>query len=224
MLSRKALGLIVAAASALAAPAAASANTVIDCNRYAEGAIAQTAQERGKPELPVLDTPMVQGAVYDAVNAIARTNQPYLVAPPARRWYSKDAAAATAAYRTLVSLVPERRPTLEPLYEQSLAAIPDGAAKAGGIRVGEKAAEAMLAARENDGRDGPSIVVIGTEPGEWRPTPPAFATDPASWMANVTPFLVPSAKRLRTRGPHRLTSRAYAKDFIEVKELGEDSS
>jgi CheY-like chemotaxis protein len=214
------LGTTVAVAAALASPAAASANTVVDWNRYAEQAINQVAQQRGQPDLAVLDTAMVQGAVYDAVNAIARTNQPYLVAPPARRWYSEDAAAATAAYRTLTALLPEQQSTLEPLFEQSLAAIPGGAAKAGGITVGSKAAEAMLAARENDGRGEPFPIAIGTEPGEWRPTPPAFALDPAAWMANVKPFLIPSAERLRTRGPNPLTSRAYAKEFVEVKELG----
>ena len=218
------LGLTIAVVAALAAPAAASAAAVLDWNRYGEQALGQGAQQRGQPDLAVLGAAMVQGAVYDAVNAIARTNQPYLVAPRARRWYSKDAAAATAAYRTLIALVPEQQSTLEQLYEQSLAAISDGAAKAGGVRVGEKAAEAMLAARENDGRDGPSRIVIGTEPGQWRPTPPAFALDPSSWLGDVRPFLIPSAERLRTRGPNRLSSRAYAREFAEVKDLGSAAS
>jgi PAP2 superfamily protein len=222
--ARRTTAWVIVALAALASPAVASANTVVEWDANAERALAQAGQQRGQPELPVLGTAMVQGAVYDAVNAIARTNQPYLVAPRARWWYSKDAAAATAAYRTSVALVPEQRSALEPLYAQSLAAIPDGPAKTGGIRVGEQAAAAMLAARENDGRDGPSKVMIGTEPGQWRPTPPAFALDPASWMGDVKPFLIPSAERLRTRGPNRLTSRAYTKEFIEVKEYGSKSS
>jgi hypothetical protein len=220
MPTRKVVGLIVAATAALAAPAAAPADVVLDWNEYGEQALNQSAQQRGQPDVALLGRAMVQGAVYDAVNAIARTNQPYLVAPRARRWYSMDAAAATAAYRTLLVVVPEQQATLEPLYEQSLAAIADGAAKRGGARVGEEAAAAMLAARENDGRDGPPRIVIGTEPGQWRPTPPAFALDPTSWLGDVRPFLVPSAEQLRTRGPNSLTSRAYTKEFAEVKELG----
>jgi hypothetical protein len=200
------------------------ANTIITWNVYAEVALNQAAQQRGQPNRARLETAMVQGAVYDAVNAIARTHTPYLVAPPARRWYSKDAAAATAAYRTLIALLPERQSVLEPLYTQSLAMIHDGSSKAGGIRVGERAAEAMLAAREDDGRDGPRQPVIGTMPGEWRPTPPAFAIDPSSWVGDIRPFLLASAERLRTRGPNRLTSRAYAEDFIEVKAFGSDSN
>jgi hypothetical protein len=201
-----------------------SADTVINWNVYAEGALNQAAQERGQPQRARLESAMVQGAVYDAVNAIAGTHDPYLVASPALWWYSKDAAAATAAYRMLIAILPDYQAVLEPRYEQSLAAIPDGAAKAGGIRAGENAAEAMLGARENDGRDGPRQPVIGTEPGEWRPTPPAFAIAPMAWIGDVTPFLVPNAERLRTRGPNRLTSKAYARDFAETKELGSASS
>jgi PAP2 superfamily len=218
-----ALGVLVAVAATLAAPAAAPAaseNAALDWYRYAGQEINKAAEMRGQPQRALLEMAMVQGAVYDAVNAIARTNQPYLVAPRAQRWYSKDAAAATAAYRMVIALLPDRQPTVEPLYEQSLVAVPAGAAKTGGIRVGEEAAAAMLAAREGDGRDGPRQPVFGTEPGVWRPTPPAFAVSPTAWIGDVEPFLIPSAERLRTRGPNRLTSGIYAKEFNETKELG----
>jgi hypothetical protein len=213
-----------AVAAALAVPTAASADAALDWYRYAGQEVNQAAQLRNQPQRARLEMAMVQGAVYDAVNAIAGTNQPYLAAPPSQPWYSKDAAAATASYRVLIALLPDRQPALEPLYEQSLAAIPDGAAKTGGTRVGNRAAATMLAARENDGRDGPRQPVIGTEPGVWRPTPPAFAIVPTAWIGDVEPFLIPSADQLRTRGPNRLTSGVYAKDFNETKERGATNS
>jgi hypothetical protein len=185
-----AVGLTVAAVTALAAPAAAPAaseNAVLDWYRYAGREVNQAAQMRNQPQRARLEMAMVQGAVYDAVNAIARTNQPYLVAPRARRWYSKNAAAATAAYWVVIALLPDRQPALEPLYQQSLAAIPAGAAKTGGIRVGKRAARAMLVAREGDGRDGSRQPVFGTQPGVWRPTPPAFAVAPSAWIGDVEP-------------------------------------
>jgi hypothetical protein len=218
-----ALGVLVAVAATLAAPAAAPAaseNAALDWYRYAGQEINKAAEMRGQPQRALLEMAMVQGAVYDAVNSIARTNQPYLVASDAQRWYAKDAAAASAAYRMTIALLPKRQPAMKPLYEQSLATIPHGAAKTGGIRVGEEAAAAMLAAREDDGRDGPRQPVFGTEPGVWRPTPPAFAVSPTAWIGDVEPFLIPSAERLRTRGPNRLTSGIYAKEFNETKELG----
>jgi hypothetical protein len=192
---------VAVAAPTAASPKAASADIVLDWYRYAGQEVNQAAQLRGQPQRARPEMAMVQGAVYDAVNAITGTNQPYLAAPPAQRWYSQDAAAATAAYRVVLALLPDRRPALAPRYEQSLAEISDGAAKTGGVRVGEQAAAAMLAARENDGRDGPRQPVIGMEPGEWRPTPPAFAIAPMAWIGDVEPIGAAGAQPLGTAGP-----------------------
>ena len=190
------------------APALARADTVTDWNGYASTAIVATARQ--PPPVAVLSFAMVQGAVYDAVNAIDGRHRPYLTQPPAGRSDSKDAAAATAAFRVLVGVFPAQQATLQPLYDASLAAIVDTppGAKAGGIAAGEAAAATMLAARANDGRFGPFTPVIGTMPGIWRPTPPLFANDPAPWVGNVRPFLVADVERLRTPPPNALTSRA----------------
>src|SRR5262245_42376027 len=228
------LGATVVVAAGLAVPAtapaasrtglAAAGNSALDWYQYAGQEINQAAQMRNQPQRARLEMAMVQGAVYDAVNAITGTNQPYLAAPQAQPWYSQDAAAATAAYRMVTALLPDRQPVLEPLYAGSLAAIADGAAKTGGIDVGNAAADAMLAAREDDGRDGPRQPVIGTEPGVWRPTLPDFAVADSAWIGDVKPFLIPSAERLRTRGPNPLTSGVYAKEFNETKQFGAASS
>ena len=210
----------VAALCAMIAPALARADTVTDWNGYASTAIVATAGQ--PPPVAVLSFAMVQGAVYDAVNAIDRGHRPYLTEPAAGPSDSQDAAAATAAFRVLVALFPTQQPMLQPLYDTSLAAVQDTppGAKAAGIATGEATAAAMLAARANDGRFGPFTPVIGTTPGVWRPTPPLFASDPAPWVGNVRPFLVPDVEMLRTDGPNALTSRAYARDFNEVKKVG----
>jgi PAP2 superfamily len=210
--------IVTAATVALFAwPAAARGDAVTDWNGYANTAIFST----GAPaHSAVLSTAMVQGAVYDAVNAIAGGYQPYLPTAPADPAYSQDAAAATAAYRVVVALVPAQAATLQARYIESLGAIPDGPAKTGGIGVGEAAAAAMLAARQGDGRGGAFEFQFGTAPGEWRKSPPLFAVDPAPWVGNVRPFLLPNAEMLRSRGPNRLTSGAYARDYNEVKSLG----
>jgi hypothetical protein len=212
-------GLLVAAAALLAlAPAAgaqSTGNAVIDWN-----AIAASAAAGQPPHVQPLSLAMVQGAVYDAVNAIDGGHRPYLEAPAADPSDSKPAAAATAAYRTLVGIFPAQQGTLQPLYAASLAGVPDGPAKTGGVEVGEASAATMLATRANDGRGGPFTFVFGTAPGVWRPTPPNFGLDPAPWVGNVRPFLVPSAEMLRTDGPNALTSAAYAEDLNEVKRLG----
>jgi hypothetical protein len=163
---------------------------------------------------------MVHGAIYDAVNAIAgKPYQPYLGAPAANGTESMDAAVATAAYQVLVSLFPSQQARLQTQYDQFLAAIPDGPSKQGGISVGAQTAAAMIAARQNDGAFGPQTWVVGTQPGQWRPTPPTFASAGA-WTGHVKPFLIPSASMFRTSGPPALTSKAYAKDYNEVKKIG----
>jgi PAP2 superfamily len=212
--------LLVAAVGGFSASAGAqpAGNAATDWNAIASTSIMSTAGQ--PPHVAPLSLGMVQGAVYDAVNAIDGGHQPYLVSPPANPSDSKEAAAATAAFRVLVGLFPAQESALQQLYDAYLADVPEGPAKAGGIAVGEEAAAAMLTARANDGRGGPFSFVFGTDPGEWRPTPPNFGLDPAPWVGNVRPFLVPSVEMLRSEGPNALTSDAYAKDFNEVKKVG----
>src|SRR5262249_10259641 len=148
---------------------------------------------------------------------------------------SKDAAAATAAYRVLSNIVqtvppsilfPNRaalQQSLDTEYANSLNGIPDGPPKTIGIAAGNAAADAMITARQNDGRFGQSPWVPNYEPGHWQPLLDPNGTpilDPTAWVANVRPFLMQSPSQFRTDGPNALTSTAYAEDFNEVKALG----
>jgi PAP2 superfamily len=213
-------------------------NMAIRWNGIASTAImaAPPAGAGQAPQAAVLSLAMVQGAVYDAVNAIDGGYEPYLVAPDADPGDSKKAAVAAAAFRVLVGfpgatpslagVVPAgQASTLQALYDTALAEVSDGPAKTGGIEVGEAAATAMLTERLNDGRGGAFKFVAGTDPGEWRLGPPQgpngiVAQDPAPWVGFVRPFLVPNVGMLRTDGPNALRSAEYATDFNEVKELG----
>ena len=228
-----AVGTLTVSRPSTSARAELAGNTAIEWNAIASTAIMSTAGQ--SPQAAVLSLAMVQGAVYDAVNAIDGGHQPYLGAPPARSGDSKEAAATAAAFRVLVGfrehvpslpgLVPSQLSTLQPLYDASLATQPDGPAKTDGIAVGEAAAATMLTARAHDGRGGAFTFVPGTAPGQWRLGPPQgptgiVARDPAPWVGFVTPFLVPNVDMLRSDGPNPLTSTAYAADFNEIKKLG----
>lgn len=186
------------------------------------------------PQVAILHIAMVQGALYDAVNMIDGGYQPYLAGlPAADASASRAAAAATAAHHVMVGvvIVPLLSPAvvdrLDAHLADSIAAatVEDGAeAVAAGIVAGEAAAAAMLAERANDGRFVPFALTIGTEPGEWRPAPPAFVSDPFAWVANVDPFVLESTSQFRTEGPRKLTSGIYAKEYNEVKTLGSINS
>ena len=225
------LPLVIALALvALASPRAARANAVTDWNLIASNAIVAPppAGAGQPPPVSALSFAMVQGAVYDAVNAIDRGHQPYLVQPPSNPTDSKEAATAAAAYRVLVGfddlpgLFPSQESTLQPIYDAYIAGLPDDppGSRDAGVAIGETTARTMLTDRQNDGRFGPSPTPYPVAPGVWRPTPPDFHNDPAPWVGNVRPFLVPSAEMLRTDGPNALTSDAYTEDFNEVKEVG----
>jgi PAP2 superfamily len=211
------------ALAALAAAPPAHADTVTQWNAHAAEALFITAAQG--PTLSVPHLAMVHGAVYDAVNAIDGSYEPYLITTRlAAPFDSKDAAAATAAYRVLLNIVPAQATTLAAHYAASLAAIPDGTPKTRGVAVGEAAAAAMIAARTADGRFGAPGFAIGMGAGQWRPVLPAFVNDPTAWLADVKPFLIDDPESFRSKGPYELTSRKYAREFNQVKELGSATS
>jgi hypothetical protein len=197
------------------------------------GTAAGTPGAQFAPPVAFIHLAIVQGAVYDAVNAIKGGHDPYLEGLKAPTSASKGAAAATAAYHVLVGLI-DQTPTLteavkfsiiarlDAEYDSSLAEIPDGQAKVHGIEVGAAAAAAMLANRAGDGRFGapgfPVSAVPG--PGEWRPLAPNFVNDPNGWVRSVRPFTLPTPEYFHTSGPLSLTSAEYTAEFNEVKALG----
>ncbi len=213
--------LIAIVVVALASPTVARADAVTDWNAIASTAIVTNAGQ--PPPVSVLHFAMVQGAVYDAVNAIDRGHQPYLVQPNANPTDSKEAAAATAAFRVLVGfdnlagLFPAQLPTWQPVYNAYIASLPDNppGSRAAGIAIGETTARAMLIARQNDGRFGPPPPLYLPAPGIWRPTPPNFANDPAPWVGNVRPFLVPRPAPPTRRTSTRSRSSAHSQAQLE---------
>ena len=186
------------------------------------------------PPVAFIHIAMVQGAVYDAVNAIKGGHDPYLSGLQAPTSASKGAAAATAAHDVLIGLVNQAPLTatltaavktaikarLDAEYASSLAEIPAGDAKANGIKVGAAAAAAMLDNRAGDGRFGaPGFPFPASPgPGQWRPNP---VNDPNAWVRNVRPFALPSSDYFQTSGPPLpMTSAQYTAEFNEVKAKG----
>ena len=224
--ARRASVLVALVLSTFAVAAPARADSVTAWNEIATDAL---IRDGGQGAIAIANLAMVHGAVYDAVNAIDGRYEPYLVAPAAERWYSRDAAAATAAYRVLVDSRPPVVPAaqqpalaarLKPLYDAALATIAPGAAKDGGIATGNAAADAMIAARTDDGRFGPFRFTAGSDAGTWRPEAPDFISDPGAWLKDVKPFLIADASQFRSLPPNPLTSARYAKEFDEVKTIG----
>ena len=159
-------------------------------------------------------------SIYDAVNGITRTHEPYLVQSSASASASLEAAASAAAHKALVNLFPAAASSFNTLHAAILAAIPNAPQKTAGIVWGEFVANQILAARANDGSDAIVAPPGGSGPGVWVPTPPAFAPYLLPQWGFVAPFGMSNSSQFRPPGPPALDSEQYAADYNEVKELG----
>jgi hypothetical protein len=222
----------------LISPRPAAADAVTDWNATAgKAALAACISPIQDPLHESRLYAMMHVAIHDALNAIDRRSRPYAFRGRAGWPVSPDAAVAAAARRVLVRLVgqigfPFPPPcvdaglaVVEADYQAALGGIPEGDAKAEGIRLGEAAAAAVLALRERDGSDTPLLDFAypqGSQPGEYRFTP-GFNFAFAPGWGSVTPF-VPDQRNVRVGRPFRLTGMKYLADFNEVKELGGDGA
>ena len=169
---------------------------------------------------------IVQAAVFDAVNGIDRHYDPVHVPPAGPPGASKRAAAVQAAYATLVNLFPGQKMTFDLQRAASLAAITEtNDAVQQGLAWGQKVADQIWAWRSQDGfANVPPPYLGGTQPGEWRPTPPAMAPGLVPQLATVTPWVIQSPFQFRTAGPPAMTSDQYTADFNEVKSMGSSTN
>ena len=166
---------------------------------------------------------IVQAAVFDAVNSIDRSYQPYLMEVNAPAGASITAAVAQAAHDTLVVLFPEYQATLDADLANDLARGGSLRSVIEGVVVGHTVAAGMMAARSHDGSDVMMSWPVGTQPGQWQPDPlhPSQSAWGPDWGA-VAPFAMPSVGQFQIPPPPPLTSQAYADAYNEVKSLGGD--
>jgi hypothetical protein len=165
---------------------------------------------------------MVHAAIHDAVQAYDRRFEPYAVEITGASG-SPVAAIAKAAHDVLVARFPAQTASLDTTYNAYLASHGGLSQNDPGVSVGQLAAAAIIALRANDGSwpANPPVFNGGTEPGEWRPTPPAFAPMAVAWLGAVTPFTLKDSTQFRVnQPPPDLSSRKYADDYNEVKALG----
>ncbi len=173
------------------------------------------------PRVPLVrNMALVHVAMFDAVNTIDRSYEPYFARVHASRGASQEAAAAQAARDTLVALYPAQQAVFDQALAEDLAGIPRGRARQG-IAVGQEVARQILALRSNDGASAiMSYTPPNEDPGQWQPTPPDFSPAGNVHVPFITPFAVASTSQFRPGPPPALTSPAYAAHFNEAKALG----
>lgn len=226
----------------------AAVDPVSDWNTIAVQATL-TAGETAVPQSRTLA--IVHVAIHDALNSIDSRYERYAFKGDVQTGASVDAAIATAARDALVGTIavgtlpfPPQfgKPAQQALavaqvntaYATVLAAIPDSTAKTAGISLGQAAAAAILALRGTDHATTLVTYTPSTQPGDWQPTPNPVPFDPPApadslpasvpgW-GHVTPFVLRRSTQFEPDGPPSLSGKRYARDYNEVKAIGEKNS
>jgi hypothetical protein len=201
----------------LAAALPARADVVTDWNQTA----IRTTEIASAP-VPAQTRAMaiVHAAIFDAANAIERKYAVYAVNVSASAGASAEAATAAAAHGVLERLYPQQKAIIDAALAASLTRIPEGAARASGLELGQEVAAQMFALRKDDGSAATQSYAFGTGGGVYQATPPMNASPILPHWRNLKPFVITSAKQFAFAGPPAPDSAAFAKDFNEVKRLG----
>ena len=186
------------------------------------------APEQGGPTRASRALAIVHIAMYDAVNAIDGSFEPYIpVTLSPTEGASIDAAVAKAAYETLVALYPNQESVLDLELKRALSQIPKGPDRDKGALVGFEAAINILAARDMDGSDDENTHIYPPTGG-----PGAHQKDPLNpgqgllgpgW-GGVDTFsaINVTADGVRTPPPPALGHPDYTTAFVDVLTLGGD--
>ena len=214
-MSRFDVRLIALAGSVALALVPARADTVTDWN---ERAVAVLVAENllGGGTASARTFAMMHSAMFDAINSVDRRYAPYLASTPGGADASPTAAAHAAARRVLVEMYPKQKGLVDAAYDAAIAKLLDGASRAAGIALGEKAAAAVLDERKADGMASPSDYRPFTAPGVYVPTAMPVVTN----VARIKPFALQSVAQFRPGPPPALTSAVFARDYNETRELG----
>lgn len=194
------------------------ANAVVHWNSVASEAF--TPSQGTNPMAQSRTYSILHAAIHDALNAIERRYEAYTPGIPAAPNAAPHAAVAAAASEVLTTLVPQQTALVQTRYAEALQAIPDGTAEEAGVALGRAAARATLQRRQDDGAASaaqpPYMPRSGA--GEYQFTPPFdFAAQPG-W-GQVRPFVI-DLRAHRLKGPYALTSAQYARDLVQVRDIG----
>jgi hypothetical protein len=182
-----------------------------------------TRLSRNPPPIASHHMATFHAAIGDAVDGISRKWRPWLVQKTAPAGADTDAAIASAAYTVLNALWGQAANphNFDVAYQQALAAIPEGQAKADGLAWGKHVAEQILTKRADSGYNKPIPGPYSSnEPGLWRETPPGFRPPVLPFWGHVTPFVMTSPDQFRAPPPPALGSKQYAEETAYVVKVG----
>ena len=201
--------------------ASVEANPILDWNELLLDAIRTSSSA---PTLASRNLAILHTAIYDSVNSIEQTHQPYrfqLEPPPDA---SSEAAVVGAGFAVSVLLYPEHRATFDGAYARYLNSTPASAALTDGLHLGRLIGQMAVEGRSTDGSSTQVPYIPSDTPGQWRRTPPFYRPPLDPHWGFVDPFCLEDIDAFLPPGPPALDSAAYAADMNQVKAWGGTTS
>lgn len=218
---RKSLSLLITAA--MLTPVSAAADTVgdwMDFTNSIQSAATGPAAGSTRPDVVRANT-RVAIAMFEALNAIDRRYESIAGLAPVTTPASREAAVITAANGVLIDHFPQKKALIDESFAIAISAVAPGAERTAGEVLGKAAADA---ANKLGGID-PSAPTTPyrpfTRPGQWVPT--ALPSVDSSTLI-FKPWALPRTDALRPPPPPAMTSAIWARDYAEVKAVGERAS
>lgn len=167
---------------------------------------------------------MLHLAMHDALNGIEKKYSRYAFNGKDKNANPVAAAAAAAAHTVLKAEIPQRLSFLDSALNTALQNVNDAEAKRKGLALGEAAAQAVLA-RRNDGAAANPISPIppSTVPGIYQAVPPFDFMFAPHWKTLQT-FSLERPDQFRSAPVPAINSVTYTAAFNEVKSVGQKNS
>jgi hypothetical protein len=180
-------------------------------------------QDQGGPTRTSRAFAIVSVAMFDALNSISHRHEPYLTELPGYNAADQTAAVSTAARDTLLALFPQQAKTFNSAYTAAMKNIPASKRRATGIDLGQRVAQAILAARSNDNSNLSLPYHPGTLPGYHQPDPlhPNQGYHAPHW-GYVDPFVITNVHSHLSPPPPALDSPEYAAGYQQLLNFGGD--
>jgi hypothetical protein len=172
------------------------------------------------PNIATRNFAILHAAIWDAVNSVSNTHQPYAYLLDPLPDTSPEAAAVAAGYHVFISLYPSFAPWADHLYDTWLGSAQSGPALENGLSLGGQLAVLILELRSNDGSATDVPYIPSSLPGEWQRTPPFFRPPLTPQWGYVAPFCLPAVDPFLPSAPPALDTPEYAVALNEVKSLG----
>lgn len=195
----------------------ARADVVLDWNALMLDAI---RVDNTGPTLSSRNLAILHTAVYDAVNSVLRTHQPYRFQPETPPDTSAEVAAAAAAHTVALVLYPPFKARADDLFNTFVASQPETPALTNSVNLGVQIGQLTLENRQADGANTQVPYIPSAEPGQWRRTAPFFRPPLDPHWRYVTPFCLEGLEPYVPGPPPALGSPDYAAAYNEVKAIG----